>query len=196
MSWGPGAQGLISRVVISAWVLTGVINGCESIQAGWGPRRIATTPFHGVFTHPWVGKQPEGCRAPVCREPKGAKPRDAVSSPRGVPAGSPVGYQSRWRGGWAQHPPLPGSPRPSSGRIPRHGHGGAGSPSSRAAAVSAGDSLSRRAALCPVGSRGSQLFVLLCLFFSITVIIFYPWMGATRPCRTVACLLRPTSPFV
>lgn len=72
------------------------------------------------------------------------------------------------------------SPRPP--QIQRRGCGGSAPHSSHTAAVSAGDSLSRRAALHPIQSRGSQFFD----FFSITVIIFYPWMLATCPCRTVA----------
>lgn len=72
------------------------------------------------------------------------------------------------------------SPRPP--QIQRRGCGGSACCSSRTAAVSDGDSLSRRAALHPIQSGGSQFFD----FFSITVIIFYPWMLATCPCRTVA----------
>lgn len=59
VSRGPGAQGLISRIVISARVLTDVINGCESIQPGSGPRCVATTPFDIALPHPSLAMSPK-----------------------------------------------------------------------------------------------------------------------------------------
>lgn len=61
VSWGRGARGLISRVVISAHVLTGVIDGCESIQSSLGLCCIAATPFNDTLPHPWMANLPEGC---------------------------------------------------------------------------------------------------------------------------------------
>lgn len=61
VSWGRGARGLISCIVISAHVLMGVINGCESIQSSLGLCCIAATPFNGTLPHPWMANLPEGC---------------------------------------------------------------------------------------------------------------------------------------
>lgn len=99
VSWGPGAQGLISRIVISARVLTGVINGCESIQSGSGPCRIATTPFDVALPHPCLGMSPKDAEPQLRRCPNTVSGRGGSQpepSPQfGAKAGSVL---------WAQTP--------------------------------------------------------------------------------------------
>lgn len=122
VTWGPRVWSLISRIVISAHVLTGVINGCESIQSGSGPRRITAASFDGTLPHPWMENQPEGCQAAALalakhREQPGRVPARAESL---------IQCQSRQCAGRAQHPPLARSLWPSSGHkpfIPSHPRG-------------------------------------------------------------------------
>lgn len=79
----PRVQGLIIHILISTHIVMGVINGCGSIQAGWGC--AASLPSH---TPGWGTSLGDAELSETLQELK-----DAMSIPRRVPAGAKSLFQ-------------------------------------------------------------------------------------------------------